>query len=66
MNRGRKNYRFSQETLERLQALVDFYGDLTETDIVEQAIQAKWEAIWEQRWLKAAKESKTYRQEREP
>ena len=38
MNRGRKNYRFSQETLERLQALVDFYGDLTETDIVEQAL----------------------------
>ncbi len=67
MNRGRKNYRFSQKTLESLRALTDYYeGRLTETDIVEQAIQASWEAIWERRWLKAADAAKTYIQEGEP
>lgn len=65
MNRGRKNYRFTQKTLESLRALVDYYEALTETEIVEQAIQAKWEAVWEARWMKAAK-PKTYIQEGGP
>ena len=55
MNRGRKNYRFSQKTIENLRALVEFYeGKYTETNIVERAIQKAWEETWEQRWLKTS------------
>ena len=44
MNRGRKNYRFTQKTIENLQAMVELYeGKCTETDIVERAIQKMWE-----------------------
>ena len=51
----RKNYRFSEETMDCLRFLVRHYGgQLTETDIVEDAINEKWDRVQTSRLLDAA------------